>query len=66
MFLRDRENFHLIIVSMCRKSAGFVYLRFEGTQSAIGAQRALHGRWFAGKMITASFMVHSLALFLFI
>ncbi|CAL5210160.1 unnamed protein product [Lathyrus oleraceus] len=40
-----------------KKSAGFVYLRFEGTQSAIGAQRALHGRWFAGKMITASFMV---------
>ncbi|XP_027189516.1 uncharacterized protein [Cicer arietinum] len=40
-----------------KKSAGFVYLRFEDTQSAISAQRALHGRWFAGKMITASFMV---------
>ncbi|XP_057422580.1 uncharacterized protein LOC130716618 isoform X4 [Lotus japonicus] len=40
-----------------KKSAGFVYLRFEATQAAIGAQRALHGRWFAGKMITASFMV---------
>ncbi|KAL9317052.1 hypothetical protein ACSQ67_013569 [Phaseolus vulgaris] len=40
-----------------KKSAGFVYLRFEETQSAISAQRSLHGRWFAGKMITASFMV---------
>ncbi|TKY50742.1 RNA-binding protein 39 [Spatholobus suberectus] len=40
-----------------KKSAGFVYLRFEDTKSAISAQRALHGRWFAGKMITASFMV---------
>ena len=40
-----------------RNTAGFVYLRFESTQSAISAQRALHGRWFAGKMITASFMV---------
>ncbi|KAL5140251.1 RNA-binding protein 39 [Glycine soja] len=40
-----------------KKSAGFVYLRFEDTQSAISAQQALHGRWFAGKMITASFMV---------
>ncbi|XP_020211830.1 RNA-binding protein 39 isoform X2 [Cajanus cajan] len=40
-----------------KMSAGFVYLRFEDTQSAISAQRALHGRWFAGKMITASFMV---------
>ncbi|XP_057966437.1 uncharacterized protein LOC131156624 isoform X2 [Malania oleifera] len=40
-----------------KNSAGFVYLRFENTQSAIGAQRALHGRWFAGKMITATFML---------
>lgn len=43
-----------------KRSAGFVYLRFENTQSAISAQRALHGRWFAGKMITASFMVPQL------
>ena len=40
-----------------RNSAGFVFLRFENTQAAISAQRALHGRWFAGKMITATFMV---------
>ncbi|GMP37485.1 hypothetical protein CsSME_00009137 [Camellia sinensis var. sinensis] len=40
-----------------KNSAGFVYLRFENTQSAISAQRALHGRWFAGKMITATFML---------
>ncbi|XP_010028763.2 RNA-binding protein 39 [Eucalyptus grandis] len=40
-----------------KNSSGFVYLRFEDTQSASNAQRALHGRWFAGKMITATFMV---------
>ncbi|KDP33302.1 hypothetical protein JCGZ_13089 [Jatropha curcas] len=40
-----------------KNSAGFVYLRFENTQAAINAQRALHGRWFAGKMITATYMV---------
>ncbi|KAE9447393.1 hypothetical protein C3L33_20707, partial [Rhododendron williamsianum] len=40
-----------------KNTAGFVYLHFEKTQSAIGAQRSLHGRWFAGKMITATFMV---------
>ncbi|XAR72683.1 hypothetical protein NMG60_11019407 [Bertholletia excelsa] len=40
-----------------KNSAGFVYLRFEHTESAINAQRALHGRWFAGKMITATFML---------
>lgn len=40
-----------------KNSAGFVYLRFENTQSSIEAQRALHGRWFAGKMITATFMM---------
>ncbi|GJV98100.1 RNA-binding protein 39 isoform X2 [Tanacetum coccineum] len=39
-----------------KNSAGFVYLRFENAQSAVAAQRALHGRWFAGKMITATFM----------
>ncbi|KAF9618517.1 hypothetical protein IFM89_001918 [Coptis chinensis] len=40
-----------------KHSAGFVYLQFDNTQSAMNAQRALHGRWFAGKMITASYMV---------
>ncbi|EOX97613.1 Splicing factor isoform 1 [Theobroma cacao] len=40
-----------------RDSAGFVYLRFEDTQAAMSAQRNLHGRWFAAKMITATFMV---------
>ncbi|KAL0365686.1 UNVERIFIED_CONTAM: RNA-binding protein 39 [Sesamum angustifolium] len=41
-----------------KNSAGFVYLRFENAESAIAAQHALHGRWFAGKMITATFMLH--------
>lgn len=40
-----------------KNSAGFVYLRFENTEAAMNAQRALHGRWFAGKMITATFLV---------
>ncbi|KAK1261340.1 Polyadenylate-binding protein RBP47A [Acorus gramineus] len=39
-----------------KNSAGHVYLRFDTANSAINAQKALHGRWFAGKMITASFM----------
>ncbi|KAL4281098.1 hypothetical protein GQ457_03G001860 [Hibiscus cannabinus] len=40
-----------------RDSAGFVYLRFEDKQGAMNAQCNLHGRWFAGKMITATYMV---------
>ncbi|KAL0655364.1 hypothetical protein Bca4012_075948 [Brassica carinata] len=40
-----------------KNSMGFVYLRFENAQAAMGAQRALHGRWFAGKMITATYMM---------
>ncbi|XP_078441961.1 uncharacterized protein LOC144711784 isoform X2 [Wolffia australiana] len=40
-----------------KKSAGFVYLRFDLVASAVSAQRALHGRWFAGKMISATFMI---------
>lgn len=39
-----------------KNSSGFVYLRFENTQGAMNAQRALHGRWFAGNMITATYM----------
>ncbi|GAA0172878.1 RNA splicing factor [Lithospermum erythrorhizon] len=39
-----------------KNSEGLVYLRFEITPAAISAQRALHGRWFAGKMITATYM----------
>ncbi|GMN38210.1 hypothetical protein TIFTF001_007445 [Ficus carica] len=48
---------HLKHIYVDKNSAGFVYLRFEETQAAVAAQRALHGRWFAGKMITASFML---------
>jgi RNA-binding protein 39 len=40
-----------------KNSAGLVYLRFEKTEAAIDAQRALHGRWFAGKMINATFLL---------
>ncbi|KAG0484259.1 hypothetical protein HPP92_008181 [Vanilla planifolia] len=40
-----------------KNTAGFVYIRFDNTTSAVNAQRALHGRWFAGKMITATFML---------
>ncbi|KAK9666770.1 hypothetical protein RND81_14G210000 [Saponaria officinalis] len=38
-------------------SEGHVYLKFDNTQAAMNAQQALHGRWFAGKMITATFML---------
>ncbi|KAF6135872.1 hypothetical protein GIB67_038944 [Kingdonia uniflora] len=40
-----------------KNSTGHVYLRFGDTQSAMNAQRSLHGRWFAGKMITATYML---------
>ncbi|KAL5230772.1 hypothetical protein ABZP36_029548 [Zizania latifolia] len=39
-----------------KNTSGFVYLHFGSVAAAINAQRALHGRWFAGKMITATFM----------
>ncbi|PRQ24994.1 putative nucleotide-binding alpha-beta plait domain-containing protein [Rosa chinensis] len=39
-----------------KNTAGFVYLRFENTQAAIRARQVLHGRWFAGKKITATFI----------
>ncbi|CAH8353702.1 unnamed protein product [Eruca vesicaria subsp. sativa] len=39
-----------------KNSAGFVYLRFDSVQAAVAAQRAMHMRWFAQKMISAIFM----------
>ncbi|KAF8115750.1 hypothetical protein N665_0025s0202 [Sinapis alba] len=39
-----------------KNSAGFVYLRFDSVQAAAAAQRAMHMRWFAQKMISATFM----------
>ncbi|XP_068639259.1 uncharacterized protein [Aristolochia californica] len=40
-----------------KNSDGHVYLRFDAATSALSAQRALHGRWFAGKQISATFML---------
>ncbi|XP_021753039.1 RNA-binding protein 39-like isoform X2 [Chenopodium quinoa] len=40
-----------------KNTEGFVYLKFDNTQSAMNAQRALHGRWFAGKLISATYML---------
>ncbi|XP_047089171.1 RNA-binding protein 39-like isoform X1 [Lolium rigidum] len=39
-----------------KNTAGFVYLRFDSIPAAMGAQKALQGRWFAGKMISATYM----------
>ncbi|KAI3877077.1 hypothetical protein MKX03_027603, partial [Papaver bracteatum] len=40
-----------------KNSDWHVYLRFDTKTSAMSAQRALHGRWFAGNMITAAYMI---------
>ncbi len=37
---------------------GLVYVLFKTTASAEGAARALHGRWFAQRMITATYLTH--------
>ncbi|XP_010690339.2 uncharacterized protein LOC104903901 isoform X1 [Beta vulgaris subsp. vulgaris] len=39
-----------------KDSEGYVYLKFDSTQAAMNAQRALHGRWFAAKMISATYI----------
>ncbi|MCO5551508.1 hypothetical protein L7F22_005012 [Adiantum nelumboides] len=43
-------------VHVDKNSAGHVYLRFNNINSAMNAQKNLHGRWFAGKMITTTYM----------
>ncbi|KAE9601303.1 putative splicing factor, RBM39, splicing factor RBM39, linker [Lupinus albus] len=39
-----------------KRSAGFVYLRFETVKASSDAQRAMHNRWFARRLISAIFM----------
>ncbi|GFY91177.1 splicing factor, CC1-like protein [Actinidia rufa] len=39
-----------------KNSAGYVYLRFETVEAAAGAQRAMHSRWFARRLISAVFL----------
>lgn len=39
-----------------KHSAGHVYIRFDNLNATMSAQRALHGRWFAGKMISTTFL----------
>jgi RNA-binding protein 39 len=34
---------------------GFVYVKFANVHAASAAQKALHGRWFAGKQVCADF-----------
>ncbi|KAE9608727.1 putative splicing factor, RBM39, splicing factor RBM39, linker [Lupinus albus] len=39
-----------------KRSAGFVYLRFETVEAASAAQREMHNRWFARRLISAVYM----------
>jgi RNA-binding protein 23/39 len=43
-------------VHVDKNSLGFVYLRFETAQAAVQAGQALHGRWFAGRMVSAEYI----------
>ena len=39
---------------------GFVYLKFGSQAMAQAAQKALHGRWFAGRQVVAEFQIEGL------
>ncbi|XP_052195795.1 uncharacterized protein LOC127803545 isoform X3 [Diospyros lotus] len=39
-----------------KNSAGYVYLRFPTMEASAAAQRAMHKRWFAGRLISAVFL----------
>ncbi|KAJ8641601.1 hypothetical protein MRB53_018295 [Persea americana] len=39
-----------------KNSSGYVYLRFDSVAASVGAQRAMHMRWFARRLISAIFM----------
>lgn len=43
-----------------RSLQGFVYVKFATITAAEAAQKALHGRWFAGKQICAEFQLQAM------
>lgn len=45
-------------LTLCYWAAqGFVYVKFATVTAAEAAQKALHGRWFAGKQVCAEFQL---------
>ncbi|XP_072972113.1 uncharacterized protein [Typha angustifolia] len=47
---------HVKHIHVDKGSTGHVYLRFDTVAAAASCQRAMHGRWFAGRSISATFM----------
>ena len=45
----------VVHVHCVKDSKGFVYLKFQSVQGSMNAQKALHMRWFAGRMITVDY-----------
>lgn len=43
----------VLMLKLCMQ--GFVYLKFTTVEGSAAAQKALHGRWFAGRQIVAEF-----------
>lgn len=39
---------------------GFVYVKFATVTASEAAQKALHGRWFAGKQVCAEFQLQAM------
>lgn len=51
------SNFgHVKHIHVDKNSSGYVYLRFDSVAASVGAQRAMHMRWFARRLISAIFM----------
>ncbi|XP_057501192.1 uncharacterized protein LOC130785130 isoform X1 [Actinidia eriantha] len=48
---------HVKHIHVDKNSAGYVYLRFDTVEAAGGAQQAMHGRWFARRLISAVYLV---------
>ena len=47
-------------LSCVAAAQGFVYLKFSSQARAQAAQKALHGRWFAGRQVVAEFQIEGL------
>lgn len=51
------ENFGTVVhCAVDKQSAGHVYVAFDTIQAGVDASHALHGRWFAKRMVQVEYL----------
>lgn len=52
---QKQDGASLVVLTSDAALQGFVYLKFASTEAASAAQKAFHGRWFAGRQLVVNY-----------